>query len=51
VDTPRLGRWIKQADQSFLLDELNEWIGRANEELKPSKYNSYRSAITIPTID
>ena len=39
VDTVKLSRYIKDADQDFLLDELTELIERAKEEMKPSKYN------------
>ncbi|MEI6259641.1 MAG: hypothetical protein WCR46_07025 [Deltaproteobacteria bacterium] len=51
VDISRLGNYIKQADQSFLIDDLNELIIRANEELKPSKYNLHASTKALPIIN
>lgn len=51
VDVPKLCRYIKDADQAFLLEELNLLIKRANDEMKPSKYNVSTSTTVLPTIE
>jgi hypothetical protein len=51
VDVPKLCRYIEDADQAFLLEELNLLIKRANDEMKPSKYNVSTSTTVLPTIE